>query len=79
MLYSKTKIGDELEKACTEWGKMMQESLDERFGKNRAAYCLVLTTVGKGGSFHMNTNLKREGMAAFFKEIADRLRGITVH
>lgn len=79
MLYSKTKIGDELEKATSEWGKMIQESLDERFGKNKAAYCIVLTTVGRGGSFHMNTNLKNDGLAAFFKELSDRLRGITTH
>lgn len=78
MLYSRTKIGDELERAAGEWGKMMQESLDERFGKNRAAYCLVLTTTGQGGSFHMKTNLRNDGLAAFFKELADRLRGITL-
>jgi hypothetical protein len=83
MLYSKTKIGAELEKATTEWGKMMQLSLDERFGKDKCGFCLILTTTGPGGSMHMKTSLKYEGLVAFFRELANKLaagmKGVIIH
>ncbi len=83
MLYSKTKIGEELEKATTEWGKMMQTSLDTRFGKDKAGYCLVLTTTGAGGSMHMKTNMKMEGLVPFFAELSRKIRqgmtGLIIH
>lgn len=79
MLYSKTKIGDELEKAATEWGKMMTESLDARFGKGKTGFMLLLTTAGPGGSFHMNTNLKRAGLGPMLMELANRLIGRIIH
>jgi len=83
MLYSRTKIGAELEKATDEWGRMMQESLDARFGKDKTGFCLILCTAGKGGSMHMKTNLKREGLVEFFRELANKvaagMRGYVIH
>ena len=81
MLYSKTKIGDELEKAADEWGKMMQQAMDERFGVDKCGFFLVLTTAGKGGSMHVKTNLKPEGLIPMLRELATKLAGrvVTVH
>lgn len=83
MLYSRTKIGDELEKATISWAQMMQASLDARFGKDKAGYCLILTTAGKGGSMHLKTNLKMEGLVEFFKELSNKIRqgmtGVIIH
>lgn len=82
-IYGKTKVGDELERATTEWGKMMQESLDARFGKDKIGFCLILATTGAGGSMHMKTSLKHEGLVPFFRELANKMamgmRGIIIH
>ena len=83
MLYSKTKIGEELKRATTEWGLMIQASLDSEFGKDKTGYCLILTTTETRGSMHLKTNLKMEGLVEFFKELSNKIRqgmtGVVIH
>ena len=81
--YTKTRMGEELSKATTAWGIMMQESLDREFGKNKAGYCLIIASTDSGGSMHMKTNMKHEGLIALFRELADKvaqgMRGFIIH
>ena len=81
--YTRTQMAEELNKATTAWGTMMQESLDGQFGKGKAGFCLIICSGQSGGSMHMKTNLKTEGLVALFRELADKvaqgMRGYIIH
>lgn len=82
-VYNKSKMSAELEAAVTGWGLMIQESLDARFGKNKACFCLILASSGAGGSMHLQTNMKHEGLVPLFRELANKIaqgmKGIIIH
>jgi hypothetical protein len=68
------EIKADLIRASKGWGKMIDESLDSRFGKNRAAYCLILCTTGNRGSFHIATNINHSDLGNILREAADKLK-----
>jgi hypothetical protein len=68
------EIKEELIRAGKGWGKMIDEALDARFGKNRSAYCLILCTTGNRGSFHITTNINYSDLGNILREAADKLK-----
>lgn len=73
----------DLTKASDHWGKMIQYALDDRFGKDKVGFMLILATSGEGGNMTLKTSLKLTGAVAFLTELATKIRyglsGIIVH
>ena len=63
----------DLTKASNHWGKEIQTALNEKFGKDKVGFMLVLTTSGEGGIMTLKTSLKLSGCVAFLRELANKV------
>lgn len=73
-----------IEEAGVRLSKGVQDAMTKLFGRNKVGYCLVLFEFNGPGVTY-NSDARRDDMAKFFKELADRLEGrepsriITIH
>lgn len=66
-------VQEDLTKASEHWGRELQKSLNDRFGKDRVGFMLILATSGSGGTMTFKTSLKLSGAVAFLRELADKI------
>lgn len=72
-LLQSSALTEDLTKASNHWGRELQKSLDQRFGKDRVGFMLILATSGEGGTMTFKTSLKLSGAVAFLRELADKV------